>query len=216
MSLTLYMHPLSSFCHKALIALYENATPFTAKIVDFGDADQRAAFMRVWPIGKFPVLRDDARNETIPESSIIIEYLTRYYPGAAKLIPDDAEAALKVRAKDRFFDLYIHDPMQRVVADRLRPANAKDPMSVAASRERIAQAVDILEVELRPGGWAVGDAFTMADCAAAPALYYANEVAPFKDSHPNVAAYMGRLHQRPSYARAFAEAQPFMHMFPRE
>jgi glutathione S-transferase len=215
MSFTLYMHPLSSYCWKVLTALYESATPFTPKILgNLGDAAEREAFQKVWPMGKFPVLRDEARNKIVPESTIIIEYLARHYPGAHKLIPDDPERALDVRLQDRFFDLYIHDPMQRIVGDRLRPADAKDAFGVASYRERIAQAVSFLEGQLNDA-WAVGDAFSMADCAAAPALYYANEVSPFIDTHPKVAAYLRRLQARPSFARVLAEAEPYLHMFPR-
>lgn len=214
MTLTLYMHPLSSYCWKALVALYENGTAFTPRIVNLGDPEDRAAFVKLWPVGKFPVLRDDARGETVAESSILIEYLELYYPGATRLIPADPARALKVRMQDRFFDLYVHDPMQRIIADRLRPAEAKDPVGVAAYRERIAQAVEMLEHDM-PGPWAASDDFSMADCAAAPALYYANEVAPFVDTHPNVAAYLKRLQARPSFARVLEEAAPYLHMFPR-
>lgn len=213
MSLTLYMHPLSSFCWKALIALYETGAPFTPKVVNLGDAADRAAFLKVWPIGKFPVLRDEARDITIPESSIIIEHLALFYPGSSTLLPRDPEQALRVRERDRFFDLYVHDPMQRIVADRLRPADKKDPLGVANERNRIGQAVGILEDALTDE-WACGEHFTMADCAAAPALYYADKVAPFADAHPKLAAYMGRLRARASFVRVLAEAQPYLHMFP--
>src|ERR1043166_7311824 len=126
MSLTLHFHPLSSFCHKVLIALYENGTPFTPQLVDFSDAAQRAAFRALWPVGKFPVLRDDARGETVPESSIIIEYLEQHYPGKTRLIPADGTRALATRAADRFYDLHIHLHMQKIVGDRLRPAGRQD------------------------------------------------------------------------------------------
>lgn len=116
MSLTLYFHPLSSYCHKALIALYEHGTPFTPLLVDFGDPAARNAFLKVWPIGKFPVIRDDARGETVPESSIVIEYLDLHYPGPRKLIPADPDLARRCRAIDRFFDLHIHEHMGRIVA----------------------------------------------------------------------------------------------------
>ena len=122
MSLTLHFHPLSSFCHKVLIALYENGTPFTPKIVDLMDEGERTAFRKLWPIGKFPVLRDEARGETIPELSVIIEYLDRHYPGQTRFIPQDGEQAREARLRDRFFDLYLHLPMQKIVGDRLRPA----------------------------------------------------------------------------------------------
>ena len=121
MSLTLHFHPLASFCWKALIALYENDTPFAPNMVDLGNAAERAALLKLWPIGKFPVLRDDARNQTIPESSIIIEYLDRHYPGRTQFIPADPDLAWQTRLRDRFYDLYLHLPMQKIMVDRLRP-----------------------------------------------------------------------------------------------
>ena len=121
MSLKLYFHPLSSFCWKALIALYENDTPFTPQIVNLGDEAERAALLKLWPIGKFPVLRDDAHEQTIPETSIIIEYLDRHYPGRTRFIPADVDLAWQTRLSDRFYDFYVHHSMQKIVGDRLRP-----------------------------------------------------------------------------------------------
>src|SRR5262249_42899502 len=108
MSLTLHFHPLSSFCHKALIALYENDTPFTPNIVNLQNEAERAALCKLWPIGKFPVLEDHARDWSVSESSIIIEYLDQHYPGRTRLVPEDADLARQMRFRDRFFDLYIH------------------------------------------------------------------------------------------------------------
>src|SRR5215510_13681270 len=144
-SLTLHFHPLSSFCHKVLIALYENGTPFTPKLVDFGDAEQRAAFYALWPVGKFPVLQDSAHDRMVPESSIIIEYLDQHYPGKTRLIPEDPEEARVARFGDRFYDLHIHHHMQKIVGDRLRPANAKDPHGVADARTRMAAALALAD-----------------------------------------------------------------------
>ena len=146
--LTLHFHPLSSFCHKVLIALYENGTPFTPKLVDLGDAEQRDAFRALWPVGKFPVLQDDARGETVPESSIIIEYLDQHYPGKTRFIPAEPEQSRAVRFRDRFFDLHIHLHMQKIVGDRLRPAGAKDPHGVEDARTRMAAALGIVEKEM--------------------------------------------------------------------
>ncbi|MGJ5176662.1 glutathione S-transferase family protein [Bradyrhizobium oligotrophicum] len=216
MSLTLYYHPLSSFCWKVLIALYENEIPFTPKLIDLGDASERAAFLKLWPVGKFPVLRDDARQRTIPESSVIIEYLDQQHRGATCLIPDDADLALRTRLRDRFLDLYVHMPTQTIVFDRLRPADARDPFGVAEARTRLRTSYAMLEAELAPGGWAMGDPFTLADCAALPALFYAKNVEPFGAGLPAVAAYLDRLAARPSVARVLAEAAPFFHMFPEE
>jgi glutathione S-transferase len=214
MSLTLYFHPFSSFCQKVLVALYENDTPFTPHIVDLGDKAAAAAFKAIWPIGKFPVLRDDARNRTIPESSIIIEYLSRHYPGPSRLVPADAELAFEMRARDRFFDLYVEEPMQKIVGDRLRPAQAKDPHGVAQARARLQTAYGLIEADMAEKTWAVGDTFMLADCGAAPALFYANLVEPFGE-HRNVAAYFDRLSERASYARVRQEAEPYFGLFPK-
>jgi glutathione S-transferase len=212
MPLTLYLHPLSSYCHKALIALYENGTPFTPHVVDLGDAESAAAFKAIWPIGKFPVLADGDR--IVPESTSIIEYLAVRHPGPVDLIP--AEAALDVRAADRFFDLHVHTPMQKIIGDRIRPADGKDPYGAAQARGALDTALGIAERRMASRAWAAGDGFTMADCAAAPALFYCDfAVTPLAGSWPNLAAYLGRLKQRPSYARALAEARPYMHMVPR-
>jgi glutathione S-transferase len=215
MTLRLYFHPLSSFCQKALIALYENDTPFEPHIVDLGEETSRAAFLKIWPIGKFPVLRDEARGLTVPESTIIIEYLAQHFPGRSALVPADAELARQTRLADRFYDLYVSEPMQKIVGDRLRPADQKDPLGVEQARARLQTAYGIIECEVREKTWAVGEDFTMADCASAPALFYANLVAPFGETHRNTAAYFGRLMERPSFARAVKEAKPYFHFFPR-
>jgi glutathione S-transferase len=216
MSLRLLFHPLSSFCQKALIALFENDTPFTPQIVDLGDPADRDAFLKLWPIGKFPVLRDEARDLTIPEATIIIEYLDTHYPGAKRLVPADADQAWRMRLWDRVYDLYVNDPMQKIVGNRLRPADAKDPTGVAQARARLQTSYDLIEREMADKTWAMGEEFGMADCAAAPALFYANLVEPFGDGHKTVRAYFDRLMARPSFARAVAEAKPYFHPFPQE
>jgi glutathione S-transferase len=212
--LRLYFHPLSSFCQKALIALYENDTPFVPHIVDLADQAAADALKRLWPIGKFPVLRDEAKGQTIPESNIIIEYLTQYYPGRTALVPADPDLAWQTRLRDRFYDLYVNEPMQKIVGDRLRPADQKDPFGVEHARARLRTALDMVANEMSTKTWAMGEAFTMADCAAAPALFYANQVMPFGDTHPVAMAYFDRLTQRPCYARALAESKPYFHLFP--
>ena len=152
MSLVLHFHPLSSFCWKALIALYENGTPFAANQVDLGNPAQREALLKLSPIGRFPVLEDAARGEVVPESSVIIEYLDRHYPGRTRFIPADPEAALQTRLRDRFVDLYIHLQMQKVVGDRLRPKGAKDPHGGEQARAQIRKSYDILESSLPATG----------------------------------------------------------------
>ena len=215
MSLKLYFHPLSSFCQKALIALYENDTAFEPHIVDLGTEPSRSDFLKIWPIGKFPVLRDDAKDRTIPESTIIIEYLAQHYPGRTQLIPTDPELALQARMLDRFFDFNVHIQMQKIVGDRLRPAGQKDPFGVEQARQMMQTAYGIIEKDMATKTWAMGEAFSLADCAAAPALYYANLVAPFGESHKNIARYFERLMARPSFNRAVKEAEPYRGLFPK-
>jgi len=215
MSLKLYFHPLASFCQKVLVALYENDTPFEPHLVDLGDQTSSAEFKKLWPIGKMPVLRDDARDRTIPESSIIIEYLGQHYPGRMRLVPTDADLARQTRLRDRFYDLYVQEPMQKVVTDRLRPAGATDPFGVEQAKAVLQTAYGMIDRDMATRTWAMGDAFGMADCAAAPALFYANLVLPFERTHENAARYLGRLMERPSFARAVEEAQPYFALFPK-
>ncbi|MBW8853721.1 MAG: glutathione S-transferase family protein [Bradyrhizobium sp.] len=214
MTLVLYFHPLSSFCQKALVALYENGTPFEPRIVDLSDEASRAAFLRLWPIGKFPVLRDEARDRLVPESSVIIEYLDRHYPGPAPLMPADPDLALKTRLADRFYDLYVHEPMQKIVGDRLRPASERDAFGVAQAKARLQTAYAMIDAEMATQMCAAGETFTLADCAAAPALFYGRLVLPFGDAHLNLARYFARLMDRPSFARAVAAAKPYFGLFP--
>lgn len=214
MSLTLHMHPLASYCWKVLIALYENDTPFEARLVDFGDPEAAAAFKALWPTAKMPLLRDEARDRTVPETSIIIEYLQATYPGPVRFIPGDPDAALRTRLLERLFDNYVMTPMQAIVGDRIRPDDVKDPYGVAQARSQLAMAYDLLEAELAGRTWAAGEAFSLADCAAAPALFYADKVAPLGEAHPVVSAYLDRLLARPSFARVLQEAEPYFTMFP--
>jgi glutathione S-transferase len=214
MSLTLHFHPLSSFCWKALIALYEHDTPFIPNSVNLGDEAERAALLKLWPIGKFPVLRDETRDQTIPESSIIIEYLDRFYPGATPFISVDPDVAWQTRLRDRFYDLYVHLTVQKIVDDRLRPQTSKDPHGVVEARARLRTTYDMVERQMAGNTWAMGDTFGLADCSAFPALFYANKVEPFGDAHRNVTAYLGRLSARPSIARVVKEAEPYFKLFP--
>ena len=215
MSLTLHFHPLASFCWKALIALYENGIPFTPNSVNLGDPAERAALLKLWPIGKFPVLRDDARNQTVPETSVIIEYLDRYYPGRTKFIPDDPDLALQTRLRDRFYDLYVHLPMQKIMRDRLRPGDKQDPHGVAEARAQLQTSYGMIEQQMSGGGWAMGGDFSLADCAALPALFYGCMVEPLGDNNKNVTAYFERLKARPSVARVMKEAEPYFKMVPK-
>ncbi|AZO27500.1 glutathione S-transferase family protein [Mesorhizobium sp. M1B.F.Ca.ET.045.04.1.1] len=214
MSLTLHFHPLASFCWKPLIAFYENDTPFSPVIVDLGDAQSRSAFLKVSPTGKMPALRDDARDRTVLESTIVIEYLAAYYPGPVELVPADIDLAIKVRQADRFYDFYMQEPMQKIVGDRLRPKDKTDPFGVEQARAQLRNSYAIVEQEMRGRTWAVGEIFTMADCSASPALFYANKVEPFGDEFPAVRRYHDRLLARPSFARVIEEAGPYFKFFP--
>ena len=215
MTLTLHFHPLSSYCQKVLIALYENGTPFEKQIVNLGDTDSAAAFRKLCPVGKMPGLHDSSGDRAIPESSIIIEYLQQHYPGGTALIPAEPAAALNTRLADRFYDLHVHDPMQRIVGDKLRPADKRDPYGVEAAKAILRSSYGIVDREMAPHKrtWAIGEAFTLADCAAAPPLFFANKLVPFAE-HKHLAAYFDRLSQRPSVARTFSEAEPFLKFFP--
>jgi glutathione S-transferase len=209
------MHPFASFCQKVLLALYENGTPFEPHVVDLADETSRAAFLKVWPVGQFPVLRDEEKGLTIPESTIIIEYLADKYPGQADLVPADRDLALQTRLRDRFYDLHVDVPMQKIVTDRLRPPQKNDPYGVELARSALLTSYGIIEQEMATRTWATGSTFSMADCAAAPALFYANLVQPFMETHRNVAAYFERLMRRPSFARVVKEAEPYFQFFPR-
>ena len=212
MALTLYYHPLSSFCWKALIALYEADIAFEARQVNLRDPVDRAAFEAVWPLAKFPVLHDEARARTVPESSILIDYLVRTQPAAASLMPSDPDLAMQTRLLDRLLDGYIHAPFQQIVAERLRPEGRHDPYGVEKARAQIRSGYSVVAPMIaRP--WAMGESFTMADCAALPALFYADYAVPLVD-WPDLASYLGRLKARPSVARVLAEAEPFFQYFP--
>jgi glutathione S-transferase len=212
-TLTLYMHPLSSYCWKALIALYESEIPFRTEMIQ-GRPAEHEKLRRLWPIAKMPVLQDAARGQAVPEASIIIEYLQQHYPGRTSLIPRDPDSQLQARLWDRFFDLYVHTPLQKLVNDRLRTAGQQDPTGAAEARDTLATAYDMLEERMRSCEWAAGDTFTLADCAALPALFYSAAAQPFARSHPHLARYFERLLTRPSVQRAIDGARPYFHFFP--
>jgi glutathione S-transferase len=167
-------------------------------------------------MGKMPVLRDEARDRTVAESTIVVEYLDAHYPGATRLVPADPDAAWQTRMWDRFFDHYVQEPMQKIVTDRLRPAGRNDAFGVEQARAQLHQAYAVVEQELGAKTWMLGDAFTLADCSAAPALFYANTVEPFGAMQGKLAAYLHRLMARPSFARVLEEAEPYFTLFPLE
>lgn len=208
--LTLYGHPISSYTWKVLMALYENDTPF-----DFVTVDQNtyADFIAKWPMGKFPILIDSDRKAMTTETSVIIEYLDVYYPGATRFIPKDLDTALEVRRWDRVFD-HINTTMSKVVVDNIRPDGQRDPFGVEEAKRVVHAAYGVVETQLGDRTFAVGDHFTMADCAAAPALWYAARNVPLDGKYPRIAAYLERLNVRPSFARAVKESEPLFHMYP--
>ena len=214
MTLHLYYHPFSSFCQKVLVALYERDVPFEGVVLNPGDPDQKATLERLGPMGKFPVLRDEARDVTLPESSLIVEYLDRVHPGPPPLVPADPDRAREARLWDRFFDHYVELPLQKAVGDAFRPEGGHDPHGVEEARTTLGRAYDLLESSLENGRtWTAGEAFSLADCGAAPALFYANMVTPFT-GRPRLEAYYDRLRSRPSFARAVDEAREFRPFFP--
>jgi glutathione S-transferase len=213
MSLTLYYHPLSSFCHKALIALYEKDLAFTPRLVDFANQDARNAFLSLWPIGKIPVLHDAANDRVVAETTIIIEYLESLSP-APRLFPLGASECLDARLWDRFYDLYVQVPMQKIVADRLRQDADRDAFGVAEAHAMLATAYGMIERQVSTKQWASGETFGIADCAAAPALFYASIVHPFDPTHRHTQAYFERLLARVSVKRVLEEARPYFKWFP--
>ena len=209
---SLFAHPFASYCQKVLIALYENGTDFTYR--QFGPEDPTAMseLAALWPLKKFPVLLDE--GQTYVESSVIIEYLAIRYPGAVQLIPKDPAGALEVRTMDRFFDNYVMTPMQRIVADFMRATSDRDPLGVKEARLLLDSAYGWLNGVMTKRAWASGADFSLADCAAAPSLFYSDWVHEIRDEYPQVRAYRARLLARPSVARAVDEARPFRQFFP--
>lgn len=216
MALTLYFHPLSSCCHKVLIALYEMQIPFEKHFLNLGDAKERSDLVALWPTGKMPVLRDG--EHVVPETTIIIEYLTQHHAsGQQGILPSDHEACLEVRLMDRLIDLYVMTPMQAIVGDRLRAEGDRDPTGVAKARATLGMAYGMLEQRLAGRTWRTwigGNEFSMADCAAAPSLFYATTLEPLTQAHPRLAAYFERLVSHPAVARTLEEAKPYLQFYP--
>lgn len=208
----LYAHPFSSYCQKALIALYENDTPFEWGLLSPENELALAEHAALWPLRRMPVLVDAGR--TVIESSLIVEYLDLHYPGPVRLLPQDPRDALEVRSLDRCFDNYVMTPMQKIVLDHIRPTEHRDPYGVAEARRLLDTSYAWLEGRLAGRTWAAGDAFGLVDCAAAPALFYADWVHPIGAELRALRAYRQRLLARPSFARAVDEARPFRKFFP--
>lgn len=214
MALTLYFHPMSTYCMKALIALYENDTPFEPRIIHLEKPEERAELAALWPFVKFPVLKDG--NTVVAESSIVLEYLDEQYPGKTKLIPANAARAREARFVERIYDLYVNTCVGKFTNDKFRPADKKDPLGVADAMRQIEIAYDLVEKDMATRTWAMGDDFTIADCAALPALFYANMLIPLENKRKNTAAYLTRLLERPSITRVIEEAGPYLKFFPKD
>ncbi len=208
----LYAHPFSSYCQKVLIALYENGIPFESRMLSPDHADALAEHAALWPLKRMPLLVDAGR--TVMESSIIIEYLDTHHRGRVRWIPQDPDAALEVRMMDRFFDNYVMTPMQRIVFDYIRAPAQRDAAGVADARKLLDTAYQWLDAALAGREWAAGGAFSLADCAAAPSLFYADWVHPIDPALARVRAYRSRLLARPAFARAVDEARPYRKLFP--
>lgn len=207
----LYAHPFSSYCQKVLTALYEKRVDVTYRVLGPDDPAAHSELTGLWPLGRFPVLVDGGR--TIPEASIIIEHLDMTQPGAL-MIPADPMAALDVRKLDRVFDNYVMTPMQRIVFDHMRPVEARDPAGVAEARALLDKVYAWLDGELAGREWAAGPEFGLADCAAAPSLFYGDWVHPIPEAASTLRRYRARLLARPSFARAVDEARPYRGFFP--
>ena len=205
-----FAHPFSSYCQKALIAFYENDVPFTYRMLEEPGAGE--AFAALWPMKRFPILREGER--VVLEASVIIEYLQVRHPGAVKLIPEDPDLALEARMLDRVFDNYVMTPQGKFVYDSLRPADQRDPLGVEEARAMLDTSYAWLNARMQDRTWAAGETFTLADCAAAPSLFYADWTYPIPDACAALKAYRQRLLERPSFARAVNEARPFRHYFP--
>ncbi|MGH6813400.1 MAG: glutathione S-transferase family protein [Methylocella sp.] len=210
MALTLYAHPFSSYCQKVLIALYENCVAFEYRMLVTDEV--AAELASLWPLKRFPVLVDEGR--TIVEASIIIEHLGLHRPGPVRLIPEDPVAALDVRMMDRIFDNYVMTPVQKVVSDAIRAPDVRDAHGVAKARAMLGTAYSWLDTRMASREWAAGDGFTLADCAGAPALFYADWTHPIGKEFRNLRSYRQRLNARPAFARAIDEARPYRALFP--
>jgi glutathione S-transferase len=214
MNLVLHLHPLSSYCWKAMIGLEELGLPYEPRLVNLGDPAERAAFTALWPTAKIPLLEDRAAGRVVPETTVMLEYLDARAHGPARLLPEDPHARLDARLWDRLFDSYVMTPMQKIVGDRIRPEESRDPVGVREARGLLQMAYGMIDTRLDGRDWPAGEDFGLADCAAAPALFYASIVEPFPAGLRRLSAYLERLLARPSVARAIDGARPWFDHFP--
>jgi glutathione S-transferase len=212
MNLRLYAHPFSSYCQKVLIALYDNNIPFELRMLGPETPGNFAELARMWPLQRFPVLVDADR--VLMEASIIIEHISLHYAEPGRLVPGEPKAALNIRFMDRFFDNYVMTPMQRIVGDALRTPDKRDEQTVTEARALLETSYSWLDARMAGRGWAAGDDFSLADCAAAPSLFYADWVHPVDSRFAHLLSYRQRLLSRPSFARAVDEARPYRKLFP--
>jgi glutathione S-transferase len=212
MTLALYGHRFSSYTQKVVVALYENGTPFEFRGIGADAPEHTTEWLRRWPIGQFPLLVDGERS--VVETSIIIEYLQTAHPGPVRLVPADPAGALEVRFLDRFFDLHVMNRVQHAVGGALTGDAVKRQEAVAFTEQKLEVAYAWLESKLAGRPWAAGEDFTLADCAAAPSLFYADWVHRIAERYPVLRAYRARLLARPSMARAVEEARPYRGLFP--
>ncbi len=208
--LTIYGHPISSYTWKVLTALYENGTPFEFITVD---QNSYADFIAKWPMGKFPILLDSDRGAMVTETAVIIEYLDHYYPGRTRFIPADFDTALEVRRWDRVCD-HLNTTMSKVVVNNIRPDSQRDPYGVEEAKCVVRGMYAVIEAQLGSREFLVGNDFSLADCAAAPALWYATRNVPLDGAFPRIVGYLEHLKARPSFARAVKESEPLFHMYP--
>jgi len=212
MTIKFYGHPFSSYCMKALIAFYENDIPLEWRMLSPEHPDNGAEMAALWPIGKFPTIVDG--DTQVMEATSIIEYLAIAHPGPVNLIPGDLRAAVKVRMMDRIFDNYVMTPQGKCVFDAIRPPENRDPHGVADAKKMLETIYAWLDKEMAGHEWAVGNEFTLADCAAAPSLFYADWTHPIPEKFTTLIAYRKRLLARPSFARTVDEARPYRPFFP--
>ncbi|QGZ95506.1 glutathione S-transferase family protein [Terricaulis silvestris] len=208
--LTLYGHPISSYTWKVLIALYENGTPFESVTVD---QNTYADFIAKWPMGKFPILLDSDRKQMVTETSVIIEYLDAYYPGRTRFVPKHLDTALEVRRWDRVFD-HLGNTMTKIVTDNIRPDSQRDPYGVEEAKRIVRGIYTVIEAQVGDRDFIVGNTVTLADCSAAPSLWYGTRNAPLDGGFPRIAAYLERLKAWPAFARAVKESEPLFHIYP--
>jgi glutathione S-transferase len=204
----LYYNPVSTFSQKVIMGFHEKGQTFDGQVVDLFSPEGAAAYRKVYPLGKVPVLVL-SDGWMIPESAIILEYLDTHVEGGTRLLPKDPDQARQARFHERVSDLYLHEPLATVLFDGMKPEAEREPKRVAKAKERLDVMYAMMDKHYAKNTWALGEAFSVADCSAAPPLGYLRGMYSF-DRYPNLVAYAGRLAERPSYRKAFEEAAPIV------